>query len=167
MPPGNGSGRNYPIHFLMERSTAKTGDCWIELPDNATMDHVMRRYTALQNQGRPAKLNGRILDMERTNQGELMRAIFPHTKDMWFDPETGIPVKVKAADGEADLYSQGFRGFLTREEMRCVVIHALQPNRVCSIGLHNEIILTKAVDSFPSEDPQSLLRVDDRYYCQG
>lgn len=133
MPHLDEVSRNYPIHILMERSTGKSQDAWLELPDQYVMDACMRRYESLCLAGKQPKMGGRTVDVFAATQGELMKALFPHAKDIYWEPNTGIPVLVKpdfSENGVGDPYSQGFRGFLTKEELYCARTHAENPGRV-------------------------------------
>lgn len=128
MPSGVGAIRNYPIHIFMDRPTGKSQDAWLELPDQAIMDQVMSRYESLVTAGKQPKMANRVVDCFVSSQGELMAALFPNAKDIDWHPATGIPIMTKL-DDNGDPYSTGFRGFLSKEELYCVRMHAENPGR--------------------------------------
>ncbi|ETN40124.1 uncharacterized protein HMPREF1541_04399 [Cyphellophora europaea CBS 101466] len=123
-----GSTVNYPVHILMERSTGKTADAWLEMPDQMTADAVMDRYKLLQDDNKVPKLGNRPVNISIASQGKLMAEIFPRAKEIYWHPSTGIPIKIKP-DFEVEPYSAGFQGFLTAEELYCTKLHSEQPTR--------------------------------------
>jgi hypothetical protein len=116
----------YPIHIIMERSTGKTMDAYVEFksPEIAAAGWE-------QNFGptcmRVPKMGQRNVDVILSNQSELMRELFPRAKCIhWDNDENGKPRLV----ANRDVYSTGFNGFLTNEEITCMVRHAETPQRV-------------------------------------
>ena len=110
----------------MERGTGKTEDCFVELPNQEIARIVMERVENLIMAGKPPKMAQRIVNVDLSSQGELMKEIFPRAKNMLWDKETGIPVMLKPIDS----FCSGFRGFLTGEELNNVVRFAETPQRV-------------------------------------
>ena len=128
MPSRKGAERNFPIHIFMERTTGKFQDAWVELPDFACRDHVMRSWERAINARKPYKLGDRVVDLVAVTQGEFMAHVFPYAKGIHWDPETGIPVMLKLAD--VDPYGTAFNGFLGVEELFMVRMFITHPLRV-------------------------------------
>ena len=87
---------------------------------------MISRVEDLIMAGKPPKMAQRIVNVEISSQGELMKEIFPRAKSVIWDQVTGIPVMIKLIDG----FCSGFRGFLTGEELNNVVRFAETPQRV-------------------------------------
>ncbi|KAK2815383.1 hypothetical protein FQN49_008079 [Arthroderma sp. PD_2] len=121
LPENRGSS----IHVIMERSTAKTMDCYVELLTQGDAQEAL----AWVNRNLPAhspRLGDRHVNVELSSQDELLREMFPRAKCViWRNGRPEIQPNV-------DSYSTGFQGFLTNEEMFCMVHHAEAPKRVSS-----------------------------------
>ena len=116
----------YPTHIIMERSTGKTMDCYMELksPETAATDWEHAFGT---QQMRIPKIGQRNVEVTISTQSELMKEIFPRAKCIHWDNENnGAPNLV----ANRDLYSSGFNGFITTEELTCMARHAENPQRV-------------------------------------
>lgn len=111
------------VHIIMERSTAKTMDCFVEF---CTPEDALRTYDYV-NGGIPAnppRLGSRPVFVEKSSQDELLHALFPRAKCVvWRD---GCPYVMD----NTDPYSTGYQGLFTKEEIYCVVRHAEFPRRV-------------------------------------
>ncbi|RMZ86106.1 hypothetical protein DV737_g128, partial [Chaetothyriales sp. CBS 132003] len=115
----------HPIFIIMERGTGKTQDCFVELPSASVAADCIERIENLIMADKPPKMAQRIVNVEMSSQGELMRELFPRAKNIMWDPTTGIPIMLAPVDG----YGAGFRGFLTAEELNNVVRFAEMPQR--------------------------------------
>ena len=114
-----------PVHIIMERSTAKTMDCFVEF---LTHEDAYNTYDYV-NGGLPAhppRLGSRTVYADMSSQDELLKALFPRAKCVIWP--NGIPEVLP----NTDPYSTGFQGLFTEEELFCVVRHAEQPRRVSS-----------------------------------
>ncbi|KAL1970334.1 hypothetical protein VTN77DRAFT_5494 [Rasamsonia byssochlamydoides] len=143
-----------PIHIIMERSTAKTMDCYVEFLTPADAEATVRRLNSIMESGRPPRLGHRHVDLTVSSQDELLRDLFPRAKcTQW---RNGVPYLVP----NTDCYSSGFQGFLTSEEVLGVVRHAEQPHRVSAAVLYTlkclrERLLTWCLQSpFSAKCPQ-------------
>lgn len=123
-----GINRNYPIHIYMDRSTGKSQDAWLEMPDTDTHDWALRQYERAIANRRPYKMGSRVVDIFSASQGEFMAAVFPHAKGIHWDKSTGIPIMLKLAD--IDPYSTAFDRFLSVEELYLVRMYIDNPVRV-------------------------------------
>ncbi|KAE8150014.1 hypothetical protein BDV25DRAFT_140208 [Aspergillus avenaceus] len=111
------------IHIIMERSTAKTMDCFVEFETVANADQVVKKINRVAETGRPPRLGNRQVDVVLSNQDDLLKEMFPRAKCIsWRD---GVPVELP----NTDRYSTGFNGFFTSEEIFCAIRHTEVPHR--------------------------------------
>ncbi|KAJ5932042.1 hypothetical protein N7516_006531 [Penicillium verrucosum] len=117
------STQGCPIHIIMERSTGKTMDCYVEFATvkdaQDTVDRINRTYDA----GSAPRMGSRHVDLELSTPAKLLKATFPRAKCISW--EDGNPVQLV----NKDPWSTGFDGFLTDEELFCLTRHAEQPHR--------------------------------------
>ncbi|PGH08645.1 hypothetical protein GX51_01165 [Blastomyces parvus] len=112
-----------PVHIIMERSTGKTMDCYVEFPTKAEADSARAWVNRGLDAFKTPKLGGRHVVVRASNQDELLKDLFPRAKNVdWVD---GFP-QVRAG---REKYCSGFQGFLTGEEIFCTVRHAEMPQR--------------------------------------
>lgn len=112
-----------PIHIIMERSTAKTFDCFIEFINEAAARDAFEWVNHCLPVHSP-RLGSRHVHVEMSSHDELLQTIFPRAKCVTW--QNGMPVVRQ----NTDPYSTGFQGFLTTEEMYCMIRHAEFPRRV-------------------------------------
>ncbi|OAG37915.1 hypothetical protein AYO21_07887 [Fonsecaea monophora] len=106
----------YPIHIIMERSTGKTMDCYVELTAPRTAEQDWEHGFGLKLMRIP-KIGQRNVEVFLSNQGELMKDMFPRAKCIHFDSEQyGSPKLVP----NRDIFSSGYKGFMTNEELTCM-----------------------------------------------
>lgn len=111
------------VHIVMERSTAKTMECFVEFMTPGDASKSMR-YLNGGLPAHPPRLGPRFVQIELSTQDELLDAMFPRAKCVsWHN---GVPYIVK----NTDPYSTGFQGFFTHEEFYNIVRHAEHPRRV-------------------------------------
>lgn len=79
----------------------------------------------------------RLVEVEKSSQGELMQNLFPRAKCIIWDDDTGVPILIK---NTIDEYCTGFRKFLTSEELLCFLTLSKNPGRVSFITL---FVMTK------------------------
>lgn len=117
MPPETGT---YAIHIIMERSTAKSYDCFVEFE---TLDAAVAEYNRLNN-ARRCVIGCRKATVELSDQSALMGELFPKAKCVqWI----GINPNIVPPHEE---YSTGFQGFVSGEEMHVTARIAQNPSRV-------------------------------------
>ncbi|KAL4883856.1 hypothetical protein BJY04DRAFT_215750 [Aspergillus karnatakaensis] len=112
-----------PIHIIMERSTAKTMDCYAEFqtPDDAR--NTVSRINRIYETGRAPRLGNRHVEVELSHQNELLKDLFPRAKCIaWIK---GMPFEID----NTDPYCSGFSGFFTSEEIILAIRHAEIPHR--------------------------------------
>ncbi|KAH8695068.1 hypothetical protein BGW36DRAFT_428957 [Talaromyces proteolyticus] len=110
------------VHIIMERSTAKTMDAFVEFETQKDAESTVRRLSFTES-GRYARLGTRHVDVSLSSQDELLRDIFPRAKCVEW--RGGNPLLLE----NTDPYSAGFQGFLTKEEIRGLITHAENPGR--------------------------------------
>ncbi|KAI5293992.1 hypothetical protein KEM52_004898 [Ascosphaera acerosa] len=113
------------VHIIIERSTGKTMDCFIEFASTADAHATLAWINGTFENGQPTRLGNRYVQAEMSSQSELMRAMFPRAKCVRW--EGGVPVVVPRSEGE--IWSTGFTGFLTEEELFSTIRHAESPLR--------------------------------------
>lgn len=116
------------IHIIMERSTGKTMDCFVEYPSEKDAKDIVDRINRNYDFGSAPRMGSRHVDVELSSPAKMMKAIFPLAKCIaWVDAK---PVRLE----NTDEWSTGFNGFLTDEELFCLTRHAEQPHRVIIIS---------------------------------
>ncbi|GAB7352590.1 hypothetical protein MBLNU459_g2971t1 [Dothideomycetes sp. NU459] len=113
----------YAIHIIMERSTGKTMDCFVELETNAEASILYNNFQGRCMNGRHPRLGDRQIDFEFSSQQALMKELFPRAKCVRWDGQ--VPTVYETDEP----YNSGFRGFLTGEELVMVQKHAETPQR--------------------------------------
>lgn len=115
-----------PVHIVMERVTSKTLDCYVEFTTFAEAVSAVNRFETNRTGGRGGRLGQRHVEVELSNQDELMKDLFPKAKNVqWRDGRPTI------ADRDPnDPYNSGFQGFVSKEELVMLVKHVDAPQRV-------------------------------------
>ncbi|KAJ5249204.1 hypothetical protein N7468_000655 [Penicillium chermesinum] len=137
---------NHPIHIIMERSTGKTMECYVEFKDCKEAKLAVSRVTRGSDVGLGPRMGIRHVDVSLSSPDMLMKAIFPLAKCIRW--KNGRPIQVAQQPDEP--WSTGFKGFLTPEEMFGCVRHAENPGR----------------SSFSNKVPPALLRVYVHHHVQ-
>lgn len=119
---------HWPVHIIMERTTGKTMDCYVEFQTPHDAREAVRRANQTSETYRGPRMGNRQVDVSVSSQDDLLQALFPRVKCIEWD--TGVPCKVGRRSDEQ--WSTGFDGFLRDEELFCVVRHAREPQRVRS-----------------------------------
>jgi hypothetical protein len=116
------------IHIIMERSTSKTMDCYVEMKTHGAVLEQFQRYweTITGGSNRPPRIGHRMITVEVSSQDQLMKDMFPRAKCVRW--ENGAPIIME----NDDPYSTGFTGYFTNEEMVGLIRHAEHPQRVCT-----------------------------------
>ncbi|KAK6350362.1 hypothetical protein TWF696_006594 [Orbilia brochopaga] len=106
------------VHIIMDRTTGKTMDCFLEFPTAATAERfVQKRY----NNNRRCILGGRHISLELVKQGDLMRWLFPKTKGALWDNNGNLIVEAGTPQTSVEIIS--------REELVMILGHARTPHR--------------------------------------
>ncbi|OKP14079.1 hypothetical protein PENSUB_185 [Penicillium subrubescens] len=112
----------WPVHIIMDRSSGKTNECYVEFATHADAEDTIRRIKALHDSNQGPRMGNRYVDVSISSQAALMKALFPHAKCISW--ETGRPVVVPD-----ESWPNGFAGFLTDEELFCTARHVREPGR--------------------------------------
>ncbi|KAI4715935.1 hypothetical protein E4T48_07887 [Aureobasidium sp. EXF-10727] len=111
------------IHIIMERSTGKTMDVYVELNTAEEAKAAVTNFQQRCMNNRHPRIGDRHIEMELSSQEALMKELFPRAKCIKWDGH----VPVVYASTEA--YNSGFQGFVTSEEMVMITKHAETPQR--------------------------------------
>ena len=139
----------FAIHIIMERSTAKTMDCYVEFETQKDADHAVERFRRQCASHRHPRIGDRHVEVLESNQAALMKELFPRAKCVHWDGQDPRPYET------AEPYNSGFNGFTTAEEMVGTIKHAETPQRVwtcsssstlrVSLTLHSHHFLTSVI----------------------
>lgn len=143
------TAQGYPVHIIMERSTAKTMDCYVEFQTISDAERCVKKLNNVLETGRPARLGNRHVDVSLSSEDSLLRDLFSRAKCVVW--KKGFP----HLTANNDPYSTGFKGFLTREEILGVIRHAEQPHRVCSKSLFVSVFWQSLIDIDNFQSPFS------------
>jgi RNA recognition motif-containing protein len=124
VPPEHGTG----IHIVMDRTTGKTMDCYVEY---LSVNEAQNAVNRLVYRGPQLRLGSppqdRVVRVAMSSQDELMKQLFPRAKNVtWTD---GKPV-IHASN---EPFNTGFKTFITGEELVMMTKHAEQPHRVSAL----------------------------------
>ncbi|GAM89606.1 hypothetical protein ANO11243_076450 [Dothideomycetidae sp. 11243] len=119
-PPGSPF---YAIHIIMERSTGKTMDCYVELESSSEARGILYSYRSRCDRGRTPRVGERHVEVELSSQEALMEQIFPKARCVTWQGQEPHIYQPKEA------YNSGFMGFITVEECAMIVKHAENPSR--------------------------------------
>ena len=112
------------IHITMDRGSAKTLDCFVEVLSFTDAMAMIRKHNNNRFDGRTARLGLRHVDVELSSQEELMKELFPRAKNVAW--KGGYP-EIYAS---TEPYNSGFKSFVSAEELVMLVKHAEVPQRV-------------------------------------
>lgn len=152
----------------MERSTAKTMDCYAEFQSANDAQETATRINRIYETGRAPRLGNRSVDVEFSNQDTLLKDLFPRAKCIiWKDAmPTAVP--------NDDPFSTGFSGFFTSEEIVNAIRHAEIPHRVSNLpSIQSGVCLlvcsklTRLSVSILCEVSSAHLRVHHQHTLQG
>ncbi|PYH97677.1 hypothetical protein BO71DRAFT_372740 [Aspergillus ellipticus CBS 707.79] len=114
---------NHAVHIIMERPTAKTMDCFVEFQTPTDAEETTKRINRIYETGRAPRLGNRHVEVELSNQDDLLKDLFPRAKCVIWK---GGMLSVLH---NTDPYSTGFAGFFTSEEIIGAIRHAEMPHR--------------------------------------
>ncbi|KAJ5298196.1 uncharacterized protein N7443_006316 [Penicillium atrosanguineum] len=119
-----------PVHIIMERSTGKTMCCFVEFEDRESAQAAVDRLNATTMSQTGPRMGNRHIDVTLSSQQELMQALFPRAKCVdWVGDRFVARDKLPT-----EWWSTGFDGFITDEELFCVIRHAKEPHRSAFAG---------------------------------
>ncbi|KAK6511965.1 hypothetical protein TWF481_000864 [Arthrobotrys musiformis] len=107
------------IHIIMDRTTGKTMDCFLEFPTVGAAERFIQRRC---NNNRRCILGGRHISLELVRQGELMRWLFPKVRGATWGDNGGLVL------GDWTALSATVE-IISREELVMILGHARTPHR--------------------------------------
>lgn len=107
----------------MERVTSKTNDCYVEFISMQDAVHAVEKHNKAISNGRQNRLGDRPVELELSSQAALMKDLFPHANGIRW--EGAQPVVLE--DHPTEPWSC-FKGFITEEEMICLVKVSISPH---------------------------------------
>jgi hypothetical protein len=114
-----------PVHIIMERSTGKTMDVFVELFSYADAHNIVEKIKGYKATNKQTKIGDRHVEVDMSSQQELMQALFPKARCLeWHGAE---PQLLPPREAES-----GFKYFITQEELVMTVQWAEAPKRVCN-----------------------------------
>ncbi|KAG9586396.1 hypothetical protein KCU84_g10030, partial [Aureobasidium melanogenum] len=113
----------FAIHIIMERSTGKTMDVYVELDSLEEAKAAIAGFQQRCLNNRHPRIGDRHVEMELSSQEALMKELFPRAKCVNWDGHTPVIYSTTEA------YNSGFQGFVTSEEMAMITKHAETPQR--------------------------------------
>ncbi len=130
----------FAVHVIMERHTGKTMDAFVEFARASEAHFVFAQFNKRLLNGRIPRLGDRLVEVELSDQEELMSEMFPRAKNVVWEGATPH-VLVNKEMYYKDVLSAGFTGFLQNEEVVMVIKHAETPHRVsisaaCASTIH-------------------------------
>ena len=152
-----GSPNIVAIHIIMEKTNAKTQDCFVELIDEETKSLVLSRYGQMGTDLQIPKLANRPITVEDSSQGDLMRNIFCRANNLQWVKGTGIPV-MRRTNPAQNMFSGGFRGMVTNEELHLIVRYTLDPSRVRDLAVSFQILLMMSRTLTERSVPSDLMK---------
>ncbi|KAM7205678.1 hypothetical protein V8F33_001004 [Rhypophila sp. PSN 637] len=113
-----------PVHIIMERTTSKTLDAYVEFVSSHEAMKAVERLGHAQTRGRLPRLGDRPVEVTLSSPTQLMTDLFPlATGVMWRGSYPHIQ------ESGADEPWKTFKGFVTEEEMTMLVKHVEIPHR--------------------------------------
>lgn len=126
-PPGT---QYDAIHIIMERSTAKSMDCFVEFETQGEAQLAFDRATRqMNNGGRKPRIGDRLITVHMSSQEQFMKELFPRAKCVQWQGQHPTIVPPEPP------FQTGFQGFITSEEMFMVTKFATTPSRVSTVAL--------------------------------
>lgn len=146
MAPLSQPAGSVPVHIVMERSTGKIMDCFVEFPTVFEAEQCLKAFqqeaklsatgeldtNAKQTRrGRPKPRMGlRHVHVDMSSQAELMKATFPRARFVEFEKWSGAPSILERDVQDPFEWTFGFRGYVTSEEVFGLIKFAEHPTRV-------------------------------------
>jgi hypothetical protein len=111
------------IHIIMERSTGKTMDCYVELDTVEEAKLAIAGFHQRCNNNRHPRIGDRHVEIELSSQEALMKELCPRAKCVRWEGHT------PHIYASTEAFNSGFQGFITSEEMVMITKHAETPQR--------------------------------------
>ncbi|KAI1457362.1 hypothetical protein F4805DRAFT_457927 [Annulohypoxylon moriforme] len=110
--------KNEPVHIIMDRTTSKTNECYVEFPSfDEAVSAVSRYQNAIDNGAHVPKIGSRNVEVTISNQAKLMQKLFPLAKGIVWEE---MPFRIIRDSPHS---WDNFKGFVTEEEMTMLCKH--------------------------------------------
>lgn len=109
-----------PIHIIMDRTTGKTMDCYVEFFSTGDAQAALNKCLL---RGSQLRLGDRVIDVALSSQDALLAELFPKAKNVEW--RNGRPLIRQSTDA----FNSGFKTFVTHEELLQLYSHAEKPHR--------------------------------------
>ncbi|KAL8941368.1 MAG: hypothetical protein Q9211_001853 [Gyalolechia sp. 1 TL-2023] len=117
-----------PIHIIMDRTTGKTMDCYVEF---FSYGDAQAAFNKCLLRGSQLRLGDRVIDVAMTSQDALLAELFPKAKNVEW--RNGRPLIRESHEP----FNSGFKSFVTNEELLQLVSHAEKPHRSSALVFTN------------------------------
>lgn len=112
-----------PVHITIDRTAGRTLDCFVEFRSENDAREVLQRMMKISHGD--LRMGSSRLHVTLSNQNALLKAIFPKSKSV--DKVLGYSLGGSSRNARS---SGGFDGFITDEELTCLVRFANDAERV-------------------------------------
>lgn len=142
-----------PIHIIMDRTTGKTMDCYVEFFSYGDAQAAFNKCLLRSSQ---LRLGDRVVDVTMSSQDALLSDLFPKAKNVEW--QHGRPI-IRDSD---EPYNSGFKSFVTNEELLQLVSHAEKPHRVSNASVD---VLSFRISNFdaPAQICESWFQITKRF----
>ncbi|KAI2467883.1 hypothetical protein F4781DRAFT_423067 [Annulohypoxylon bovei var. microspora] len=111
------SDRFEPVHVIMDRTTSKTNDCYVEFASFSDAIAAVTKFQAAVESGRQPKIGTRNVEITVSTQAKLMKELFPLAKGVKWEE---LPFRPTS---DSPFTWDNFKGFVTKEEMTLLCKH--------------------------------------------
>ncbi|KAI1092840.1 hypothetical protein F5B19DRAFT_452971 [Rostrohypoxylon terebratum] len=110
--------RDEPVHIIMDRTTFKTYECFVEFASfDEAVDVVTKYQNGIERGAHMPTIGNRDIEMAISNQSQLMKKLFPLAKGVRWEERPFQITRNSAVQWE------NFKGFITQEEMTLLCKH--------------------------------------------
>ena len=119
----NNETQGCAIHIIMDRTTSKTLDCFVEFKTvKGAQDHYDDRWSIITKH---LKVGNRTVYVDLSPQDDLLKELFPRAQCIFW--KGGQPIHVGQSSHP---FLIGFQAFVTKEELYLMAKQADHPQRV-------------------------------------
>ncbi|KAI1101430.1 hypothetical protein F4804DRAFT_335266 [Jackrogersella minutella] len=112
------SDRLEPVHIIMDFTTGKTNNCYVEFETYQDALHATNRHRDISMNSRLPRIGTRVVDVTLVTHGALMKELFPNAYGVKWDTS---PYEITT---DAPHSWDNFRGFITNENLTMLCKHA-------------------------------------------
>lgn len=124
------AGTSYhAVHIIMDRSTGRTGDGFVEIYDTENAESLVARMNAHAQLGRGIRIGRRIVEVRLSSQEELMQNLFPLAYNVQWTYNIPQVIETRAEHSDEKVIPR-FSGFCSLEELNMLIMFVETPTRV-------------------------------------